>query len=399
MKRVLFVDDEPNVLAGLRRILRPFRNDWEMKFVGSADEALGVLAGEPIDVVVTDMRMPGKDGAQLLTEVRANYPSVVRIVLSGQFDHQTALRAAGLAHQFLSKPCEAEALKQTVVRACALRDHLADPTLQRLVSRMNSIPAVPTNYQAILQELNQPEPALGKLGEIIGRDVAMTAKILQLVNSSFFGLGRRVTNATEAATLLGLDTVQGLVLSAGVFSQLDDAALGQLSIDDFMGHSLAVANTAKAIAALETPNRAVHNDAFVAGLLHDVGKLVLAMNFPDRYSEHVLAAADGTMSPSAREYEQFGAAHADVGAYLMALWGLPPQLVEAIAFHHYPAKCPGSGFSPLAAVHVANAIVHARDAQLASDDGLDIDFSYLWQAKLLNRLPAWRATVATPVTS
>ena len=188
MKKILFVDDEPHILSGLQRMLRGNRNEWEMQFVGSGAEALAKLAAAPFDVIVTDMRMPGMDGAELLTRVRANFPDVVRICLSGYSSVESAMKVVGLAHQYLSKPCDPNVLKTTIVRACALRDHLHDPLLRQALSRMENVPSLPTNYQAILAELNCPEPSLAKIGEVISQDIAMTAKILQLVNSSFFGL-------------------------------------------------------------------------------------------------------------------------------------------------------------------------------------------------------------------
>ncbi|HEX3724897.1 MAG TPA: HDOD domain-containing protein, partial [Pirellulales bacterium] len=299
MKHVLFVDDDQNVLSGLRRILRPYHLEWRMEFCNSADDALRVLAESHIDVVVTDMRMPGKDGAELLTEVRATYPGVVRIGLSGYFSEETTLRAIGLAHQYLSKPCEPETLKYTIIRACALRDHLSDDRLKRLVSRMNTIPSLPTNYQAIVNELHSADPSLPRIGDIIARDMSMTAKVLQLVNSSFFGLARRVTNPTDAATMLGLNTVHALALSAGAFSQLGSDDLGEFSMDALMSHSLAVGHFARAIAATQTRDSQIIDDAFVGGVLHDVGKLVLAANFCEEYSAVLTAHRDSGLSLSA----------------------------------------------------------------------------------------------------
>src|SRR5688572_19191961 len=247
MKRILFVDDEPLVLSGLRRMLDDFQDDWEMEFAEGGLRALEFLRSQPFDVIVTDIRMPGLDGVELLTRVRCEYPDMTRICLSGQSSEENSLKVVGLAHQFLSKPCDPLLLEATVVRACALRDHLLDPALRKALASMESIPALPASYEAVTAELNRPQPSLAKLGELIGQDAAMTAKILQLVNSSFFGLGRRVSNANEAVALLGLRTVHALVLSTGLFSHLQVG--DDFSADDLMNHSLAVGGAAKAVAA------------------------------------------------------------------------------------------------------------------------------------------------------
>ena len=389
MKHVLFVDDEPNVLAGLQRMLRGLRQEWTMEFVGSGESALAYLDEHAVDVIVSDMRMPGMDGAQLLREVVIRHPSVVRIALSGQSDHETLLKVAGLAHQFLSKPCDTETVKTTVRRALALRDHFADETLKRLVSRMSSIPSLPTNYQEILQELKSSEPSLHAVGEIIAKDVAMTAKVLQLVNSAFFGIPRRVTDPMQAVTLLGLQTVNGLVLSAGVFSQFEHTELTVFVVDDLINHSLHVASRAKSIAASQGHDDALCNDAFVAGVLHDIGKLVLATNFPKQYGQAISAAKDWGHSLNTVERETFGADHADVGAYILSLWGLPTALIEAVAFHHDPKKSLATGFTPLTAVHVANALCQSGNPGGAAG----VDLEYLEGIGASRRLAQWQALV------
>ena len=117
MMRVLFVDDEPHILSGLQRMLRPLRHEWAMTFVGGGPAALDALEREVFDVIVTDMRMPGLSGAQLLAEVHRRRPRVACIVLSGQSDQEHLLQLADTPHEYLAKPCDADVLKETVCRA------------------------------------------------------------------------------------------------------------------------------------------------------------------------------------------------------------------------------------------------------------------------------------------
>jgi HD-like signal output (HDOD) protein/CheY-like chemotaxis protein len=379
-RHVLFVDDEANVLSGLKRMLRSLRHEWTMEFVDGGEAALAYMDEHVIDVIVSDMRMPGMDGATLLKEVATRHPGAVRIALSGQSDQETLMKVAGIAHQYLSKPCDTDTLKSTVQRALTLRQHFGDESLKSLVAGMNSIPSLPTNYQEIMRELKTPDPSLAVIGEIIARDVAMTAKVLQLVNSAFFGIARRVTCPEQAVKLLGLQTVNGLVLSAGVFSQFDSEQLAPFSVDGLIEHSLQVASKAKRIASRESGDTAVVNDAFVAGVLHDVGKLVLAANYPQRYSQAISAAQEWNQPLSLIEREMFGAGHADVGGFLLELWGLPTALIEAVAFHHDPGKSQAIGFTALTAVHVANALVHGGGATDVTRPECQVDAEYLASA-------------------
>jgi len=188
MKRVLFVDAEPKVLDGLRRLLHPMGSEWEMTFVGSGSKALSQLAANPFDVVVTDIRMPEMDGVELLERVSRQYPRVVRIVLSGQADDETSMRVVDLAHQCLAKPCDPDILKRALNRSCALRDIVGDPTIQALLARIDHLPSMPGILVELVREIRSPQASFQKVATIMTKDVGMTSKILQLVNSAFFGL-------------------------------------------------------------------------------------------------------------------------------------------------------------------------------------------------------------------
>jgi HD-like signal output (HDOD) protein len=366
------------------------RNEWETAYAGNGQEALDLLAQSPFDVIVSDMRMPGMDGAQLLNEVKQRYPHVVRIILSGHSDQQSLLRSVGVAHQYLSKPCDADTLKNTVARACGLRELLADKTLIELVAQMNSLPSLPSLYAEVMQELQSPDGSLQKVGQIISKDVGMSAKILQLVNSAFFGLRRHVSSPSEAAVFLGVDTVRALVLSVNIFSQFDRTKLKNFSIDRLWTHSNVTGVLAKHIAKAEGAEPKTVDHAFTAGLLHDVGKLVLAANLPDQYSQTLALARAQKMPLSEVERETLGATHAEVGAYLLGLWGLPDPIVEAVAYHAHPRRCPDHKFSPLTAVHVANALEHEARVINADEVAPAWEREYLSELGLTHRLDAWR---------
>jgi len=397
-KRILFVDDEPNVLAGLRRMLRSLRNEWEMEFVSSGPDALTRMQESPFDVIVTDMRMPGIDGDELLADVLNRHPETVRIVLSGQADQQTVQQSIARTHQFLSKPCDPETLKTTVKRACALRERLANESLIRLVSQVTTLPSLPKTYNEVLAELRSADPSLQRAAELISKDVAMTAKLLQLVNSSFFGLPRRIEDPAHAASLLGLKILKPIVLSAGIFAQFDGAHIDGYAIEDFSDHGLAVSRCAQRIAEEEGADKDSVDDSALASMIHDVGQLVLASRLPDRYRDTVrLAKREGTYLRDA-EADSLGANHADVGAYLLGLWGLPDPIVEAVAYHHCPRESPTDQFGPIATVHVANVLVAKTEARgLSAHVEEEIDHEYLERLGVADKLPKWQELVEDTV--
>lgn len=392
MKQILFVDDEPKILDGLKRSLRSMRNEWDMTFAIGGQEALKILEQASFDVAVSDMRMPGMDGAQLLNEVRRRYPHVVRIILSGHSDQAMIYNSISATHQFLAKPCEVDQLKATIHRACALRDVLTNDSLRGLVAGMRTIPSLPNLFAEIKKEAESETSSLKAIGAIIEKDIGMTAKILQLVNSAYFGVRGSVSTVEQAVSFLGLDTIQALVLSVHVFSQFPKDSAATFQIESLWAESMGTGALARVIAKAEGRPPLEVEQAYTAGVLHDVGTLVLAANVADRFSAVLAKASTGGMPDWEAEQSEFGATHAEVGAYLLGLWGLSDPIVEAVAYHHRPGDCVGGvGFSPLTAVHVAKALYQEQVAQSSGHSSARIDPVYLDRLHLTERLPAWKA--------
>ncbi len=388
--RILFVDDEPRVIAGLRRMLHKMDKDWEMRFVQDGAEALLLLEKEPFDVVVPDMRMSGVDGAKVLSETQEKHPHIVRIVLSGLASDEMVLKTAGSAHQFLMKPCEPEVIKRTINRTCALRNLLNNKTLEQIASRTDSLPSLPDLYCRLMEEIRSSECSIRRVGEIIETDPGISAKLLQLVSSAFFGLPRKVSRPSEAVMLLGLDTVKSLALTLGLFSKFHVSTLSFIPVTAIYEHSMRVGLLARKIARAEGADRTMGDEAFMAGLLHDVGKLLLAHHIPDVYKEVFELFSLERMPFFEAERAKLGATHGEVGAYLLGLWGLPDTVVEGVAFHHNLAGSLAEGFEPPAAVHAADAIDHFSSEAISTGALADsIDLKELERLGFKNRLPAW----------
>jgi len=393
-RSLLFVDDEPMVLSGLRRGLHSMRPEWEMEFATSGEEALRAMAAQRFDVVVSDMRMPGMNGAQLLDEVRKRSPETVRVVLSGECDRATVIKAIGFTHQYMSKPCDAQQLKQTINQAILLRNQLHTADLIKVVSKLRSIPSLPSSYQSMMEELGRTEPRLNKLAALISTDMGMTAKCLQLVNSAFFGLSAPVSNPLTALSLLGLDTLKSLILSSHIFREFKGGVLDPKEISWLWEHSFAVSVCSRQIAAAQNVSPKEQDEAVTAGLLHDTGKLVLASCLSREYKEVLeLAASNPDLTLVEAERQVLGCGHAEVGGYLLGLWGIPDPIVEAVAWHLTPGECASAspGFSALTAVHAACAYHCARSTSRMSDRTA-IDSVYLARLGLEGRDAAWFAT-------
>lgn len=390
MKRILFVDDEPRVLEGLERMLRPQRHRWEMAFAIGGEAALAMLEAQPFNVVVSDMRMPGIDGAKLLGIVRDRFPGMVRMVLSGYFEAQAAVRASPVAHQFLAKPCDAERLRGAVERACSLSAILRDEATRRAVTAIGEVPCLPRTYASLVEALEKPDISVKEVARVVEQDVGISAKVLQLVNSAFFGLAQAIETVHTAVGYLGLDIMKQLVVSVEIFRAFGSGTgIGELSLDDIQTHSRLTAGIA---ARLPVPKH-LASTAPIAALLHDVGKLVLVTKLPQQFEATVRIALKEQLPLHVVEERRMGASHAEIGAYLLGLWCLPGHVVEAVTHHHHPGRAEEARpeFNATAAVHVADFLAHeCRPCGAGSLAPPVLDVEYLEALGMAERLPTWR---------
>jgi HD-like signal output (HDOD) protein/CheY-like chemotaxis protein len=391
--RVLFVDDEPYVLQGLQRLLRPMRGEWEMQFVESGPRALEIMTERPCEVVISDMRMPGMNGAQLLLEVKQRYPKTVRLILSGHADKDLILKCVGTAHQFLAKPCDPEALRTAISRASAFENSRKSEKIKSLIAQMDCLPSIPTIFNEIIEKLQKEDTSVEEIGAIIAKDLAMTAKLLKLVNSAFFGLRRQVSSPGDAVTYLGLETIKSLVLAVNAFSSYEGVRHPSISFESLWSHSLQVAEWARQIALAESSDRMQTEESFIAGLLHDLGKLAFIANLPEDYDK-ALQFHEGEQLPLFQAEEAvFGANHADVGGYLLSLWGLPTGVVEGISFHHQPSQAGIDEFCPMVAVHAANYLARNKNDSGSTFAFSPLDEDFLNRAGFTAKMESWKSLI------
>ncbi|HWE11265.1 MAG TPA: response regulator [Solirubrobacteraceae bacterium] len=387
-KRILFVDDDELLLEGLRDALRPYRHQWSMRFVADGETALAAIAAEPHDVIVSDLRMPGLDGAALLARVEERSPSTVRIVLSGHADINAVSRAAASAHRLIAKPCETDELARIIARSCALRDIAERVELDPRAAGASALPSVPRAYAQLTELLRSGSAGAGEIAHVINHDIAMAAKVLQLANSAYFGRRQATTSVANAVAYLGTDTLRALLLHAEAFRVFRVVTpIPGFDLNNLQRHCTRVALLATAI----VKDTGSDGDAFTAGLLHDIGMLILAVQSPDDLAQ-MLAIAHKENRPLAEiEREGRSASHAEIGAHLLALWGLPHAVTEAVAGHH-DSTWLHLPFDTVAAVHVANALVEAVEASHDADalPPHEPDLDYLADAGLLDSLERWQ---------
>ena len=395
---ILFVDDEPNVLSGLKRMLYPKRSEWNMTFCDGGRQALQELDKTAYDILVTDLFMPGMDGAALLEAVYARHPAVIRLVLSGHSDKQLILKVSRYAHQFLAKPLQSEQMSQAINRMISLRDVITNPDVQQLAASLDRLPALPAVHQRILSELQAPQPSMSRLGELISQDMGLSATMLKLVNSSFFGLRSKVSSPAFAVNLLGLDVIAGLVLSIGLFSTFDAAQFPGYRLDGLWQHSLNTGIVCKALARAEGLDAARQDELYIAGILHDIGKLALLNAAQELYAQTIAVCQRDNTAIWRTETAVLGCTHAELGAYLLSLWGFSESVIPWVNAHHMLRAYPG--VDPLLAgiVHAGNALEHELNVTHPGYDRQRWNLDAMESMGLTPRLAVWRDVAAAALS-
>ncbi|HWD18065.1 MAG TPA: response regulator [Verrucomicrobiae bacterium] len=388
-KLILIADSDPLTATQFAAALG---EGWKVKSAASGPAALAALEAQPCDALVASLGLAELDGPQLLNRARQKYPDVIRFLIATEADRAQVIKE-GLAQQFLTKPCDPATIRSALENAVAVDKWITDDAMRELVSRIRSLPTIPSIYLEVRAALKSPSASPDSIGAILGKDMAMTTKLLQVCNSSYFGLSRKITDVGEAVGLLGFDTVNSIVVAVKMLGYYDRIKPAYYSVDRLWRHSLNVAQHARKLALLHGAARGVAEAAYTAGLMHDLGKIVLVCNFCQEYEKaQVAAAADGRALWQV-EKETFGATHADIGAYLLGRWGMPTEASEAAALHHQPLRTASQEFTVLTAVHVANALEDEINPPDGGLPGSTVDTIYLARIGCLSQLDAWREAI------
>jgi len=352
---ILFVDDEPAILRAFKRILRHMLKQHQFEFFDDPLKAIERLKCNQYHLVVSDMKMPGKDGCYVLSEAKKHSPGALRVILSGYSDEEQAVKAANHAHLFFAKPFESEVLIELIQRVEGLNKMALNEELLQTLGNLKALPPAPRLYRSLTQTLQAENEYLSAkdICNVLQQDMALVSKILQLTNSAFLGVSQPINDLERAVTLLGIKTIKGLILHYELIGKLQDQPEPQPWHEQLYKDSLYIAHQAKEIARQSTQSKAIQESSFLAGLLHDIGRLVLAEQVEEGSHRDELFAEQSGRLLCEQEEQLFGTHHGWVGAYLLKLWGFSDVIVEAVALHHYPSQSTDMEFTPLTAVHVA----------------------------------------------
>ena len=391
-RRILFVDDDELILRSMERVLRrpAAESGWELCFATDGESALEEMTRSPVEVLLADANMAKMSGATLLRRVQERDPGVVRILLSGHTGLDVLRTALPYAHQFLPKPCDGQLLKSTLDSACGLRGLLARPELRQLVGSSNELPSAPRTFIELSNALSNPSAGTRAVSEIIERDIGISARVLQLVSSAFYGLPRAVTSIGGAVAYLGVEVIKAIVLSVEVSRMFPlTQGIADFSVDALQQHGMRASQFAKRILGHEPGGDVL----LVAGLLQDTGQLVLASRAASRFGIALSMAATRKQPLHEVEVDLFGASHAEIGSYLLGLWGLPQRVVAAVANHLEPQRTGSRVFDAAAALYAANLLVVDPDVPALEEippHAIALDLNFLRLVGVAHQLDEWR---------
>ncbi|HEX7860457.1 MAG TPA: HDOD domain-containing protein [Verrucomicrobiae bacterium] len=391
--RILLVADDSREMASLKALLAEAAPDRDLHPATSSKEALAALVEHDFEIVICDLGAGPEVGANFLQEVWKQRPRTVRFLLARGLTPDLMVTCALGSHHFIQKPLDAHTLKTALTRADAINQYVRNDRIQSLVSRMRTLPSRPSLYLEVMRELRSPTASASTVGELVEKDLAISTKLIQVVNSAFYGLAQQVTDPAAAVLLLGLETTASLVLSIEAFARFDKVKPIYFSMDKVWRHSQSVAASAKKIAELLSNDQDVARNAFTAGLLHDIGKLALALNFEDQYQGAIKLAEKQKLPASEVEAQVFGATHAETGAYLLSVWGLPLPIVEAVARHHQPARTMDKVFTASTALHIAEQLEYSEDPARRGSKEVMLDLAYPETLHLEGRINELKAIV------
>ncbi len=337
---ILFVDDDPGVLHALQQALKSDVDRWCMAFVDSGQAALDAFSSRTVDVVVCDLRMPGVDGATVLSQVRRHYPSTVRIVLSGHTEDELTLESLHATHRFLAKPVQVGEIREAIERSLVLRESLRNKALVKAMTGLDSVPALPQIYDELMTALAGRNTTSADIGEIIEQDIGLSATILKLVNSSFYGLFRHVGSPAQAAGLLGMDVIKNIALTEKLFSQFEGENIDIAYFVDLNLQSNFSGLLAARFARIARISRRTGDHCQIAGLLSRLGDLLISA----KLDKHPLVT-DGTLGSDL------------IGGYILGLWNMTDPIVDAVTYQHCKPPFATNGVTP---THVLHAIRHLQ---------------------------------------
>lgn len=384
--------DEQGSFAGWSNEVEGSDLNWEFVRLDSKEGLLLQLENNAIDAVVLPCSMRAMVDIEFMAKIAQKYPKVVRVFLGAEFwNAGFKAKAAEAAHKLYPTRISIAQVCEELEYRIKLVKLINRSSLQAYIGTVGCVPSPPSMYRNLTEAVNSDIADLAVISSIVEQDPAVVAQIMRQVNSAFFGFNRQISDLKEAISLLGVRNLRSMVLSSQLNKQFSQSKeWDSFSFEQVGQRSLLVGRLAQALCRRAGASKAMQDQAFLAGLLHDLGILILASHDPEQYKKLINYAVKKQKPIYLVEKAALGFFHGEVAAALLALWNLPPQVVEAVMLHHVPHLSLDKEFTALTAVHVADAMLPSVEVTGECNLASHLSLRYLDQVGVMEEVPQWR---------
>lgn len=355
---ILFLYIPNQLTSELKLYCDSFQNEWEVFYADQQNQVLDILANNNIDVFFAEFNPNDESSLNTFKIVKEKYPKIIRIGFSNSLGAEVTSKKIDYIHRIIYKPFTAESIKEQVEKIFFLQNLLQNENIIKVTNSLDHLPSLPDIFLELEREMNSPYSSFKRMATIIVKDVTLTAKILKVVNSAYFGLSHKVVDIVQALNLLGVEIVKSIVLFEKTFSTKEFSSIPAEAINLLWEHSFKTAQLSRKITRLETNDNKLCEIAYISGLLHDIGKLIIWKVLP-KHNPIILKQKKLIEIDYLDEFDTFDTSHAEIGAYLLGLWGFPDQVVEAISLHHILNKTHINKFSVYLGLYFANMLANS----------------------------------------
>jgi len=388
--RILFCDPSGSFLRWAEEVSGAGAS-WDIDRVDHLQSGLQMLASRHFDAVVVAAPASPERELSYLRQLMQAAPNCVRILYTPVLSAAYLAKALDVVHRVCLNSNTREETVALIDQAVASNRQLSHESVRRSMAAFKQLPSPPSIFHELTRQLNSERTTSQHIAGVVAKDPALTARLLRIVNSSYFGLRQPVSNIQQAVTLIGTRTLRGLALAGHFGSHYKQAKEWNLfSLEALQARSLMVARLSQALAKAAGGDAMLRDQAFLAGLLLDVGMVMLANEQSQSYAKIFGYAAKHNKPLAQVELKAFGVTHAQLAANLLTQWNLPPMVVDAVLYHHDPAGYFQKGLSPTAIDHVADALLPPLDSRLNLRINAEIDLDFLARAELDQYLPKWK---------
>ncbi len=358
--KVLIVSDDEKVVADIRKSEEAVFQNASFQFATTEDEAKRLLDSKEFAVVCIEFSTSKINGLEFLSFVKDKYPKTFRVLFTDPSKRERAVYSTTDVHRFINKPLIDQDFVKTIEHFQGLSKYDLDSKTISAILGIGPIPTMPEVYIRLEREINKPEVSIHRIADIISNDPLAAAKVMHIVYSSFYNISKSIVNLVHAINFLGLDIIKSLVLYIKVFILKNQPPEIQNYLKKIRDHSIDVAKVSKAIMNLECKDRDLIDSAYISGLLHDIGKIIM-VQCSDKSKRMTFVSEQGEENQLEREIEKFGVSHVSAGAYLLSSWNFPSEIISSVASHQNPEIIANGELGLSQIVYIANALVNGND--------------------------------------